>query len=158
MIPVSPINGQVYVSPGGTVYRYVAVDNKWVIVLCVCATEPTTAGDPFSSVFRQDITILRTAVGAYTSGIWADGQMTSSVVKASIQPITPEEMQLVPENRRLEAKYTLYTSTEMHAANQDAGRNADIVMIRDRQFEVLGCDYWRNNILNHYRAVVGYQS
>ena len=158
--PVSPIDGELYVAAGGTTYRYNAADNKWVILLTVLAPPPTsiatgTGAGPFA-VFRQSLQVVSTAAGSYAEGVWTNGQQTLSLVSASVQPITPEEMQLVPENRRIEARYTLYTDTELKAANQDAGINADIVYIRSRMFEVLGCDYWRNNVINHYRVVVGY--
>ena len=152
MIPVAPYNGQIYISPGGTTYKYVAADNKWIIVLCVCLPSDINANAAFD-VFRKDITLLRTISGAYTNGVWEAIQQTVSVIKASVQPVTPEEMQMVPENRRHDAKYSLYTSTRLRAANADLGLNADIVYLNDRPFEIIGADYWQNGIINHYRGV-----
>ena len=156
--PLSPVDGQLYAASGGTTYRYNLADNKWTVLVTVLPPISVTSGTgagPFA-VFRQLLQVVSTAVGHYVEGEWITGTQTLSLVSASVQPITPEEMQLVPENRRIEARYTLYTDTELKAANQDAGINADIVYIRSRMFEVLGCDYWRNNVINHYRVVVGY--
>jgi len=111
-------------------------------------------GDPFA-VFRRDVTLRRPAAGSYSGGRWVEGARTDSTIQASVQPVRPEEMALVPENRRHEARYSLFTSTLLRAANEHTQTNADYVVVDGEEMEVLGADHWQNGIISHYRAVVG---
>lgn len=111
---------------------------------------------PFD-VFRKQVTMLRPGEGSYSTvdGMWSDGVSTQSTIRVSVQPITEELMTLVPENRRRDARYALFGDTKLNAANQEANVNADQVVLGDSTYECLGSDHWQNNIVNHYRAVVG---
>jgi hypothetical protein len=111
-------------------------------------------GSPFA-VFRRTVSIRRPAAGSTTKGRWVEGSYSAFDVEASVQPVRPEEMALVPENRRHLARYSLFGDTELRAANEHTQTNADLATVDGEEMEVLGADHWQNGIISHYRAVVG---
>lgn len=73
---------------------------------------------------------------------------------ASIQPITGNEMGMLPEGRDAQAKYKLYTSTAMRTVTD---LNPDQVEIFGERFEVIQVLPWQNNLnfnlVNHYKYI-----
>jgi len=65
-------------------------------------------------------------------------------------------MQLLPEGRRESEAYRLYTDFELKTVRKESGDklNADTVTIDGKKFEVLSVAKWRNDVINHYKAVV----
>jgi len=106
--------------------------------------------------FRTTITLRRLSVGSYVNGVWVEGSPTDSTITASIQPITGEEMQELPEARRESETYNMYTSTTILTVQQaGSNQNPDRVLFFGKEFEVFDVRPWQNNtnftIVNHYR-------
>lgn len=74
-------------------------------------------------------------------------------ITASVQPLRPNEMLLLPEGRRESESYRLYSDTQLLPAEKGK-KNADTVSIYGNDFEVLSCAVWQNTIINHYKIVV----
>ncbi len=104
---------------------------------------------------RKLLTVKRpTAATGYTGGVAQTESRTSFNIRASVQPLTPEEMQLLPEGRRQTEGYRLYTDTRLIAANSKTGVNADLVEYEGADYEVFAVDRWKNGILPHYKVLV----
>lgn len=99
------------------------------------------------------LTVRRYEAGEYVSGVWQEGPSTTFDVRASVQPASPEEMELVPEGRRQHASFSVFTDQYLRPA-QTGRSNADIVTINSEEYEVLSCETWQNKILPHYKAIV----
>jgi len=102
---------------------------------------------------RHTFSVKRVIPGTYAKGRYVEGAETSFNITASKQPPTGKEMLLMPEGRRETETYILYTDTKLNPAIQ-GGANADRVVIDGDDFEVLKCETWQNDIINHYRATV----
>jgi len=107
------------------------------------------------SGFRQSITLKRrTGTGSFTKGIFTDSGTSDITIQGSIQPLKADEMELLPEGRRDSEAFRIYTDTKLFPANDDTKLNADRVVLGGKEYEVLACATWQNNVINHYKAVV----
>jgi hypothetical protein len=106
------------------------------------------------SSFRKALTGTRYSAGSNVDGHWVEGGATALNFTASVQPIRPEEMSLVPENRRDTARFALFTDTRLLTADDEGATNADRVTIDGIQYEVFACDIWQNDVIPHYRVLV----
>jgi len=105
--------------------------------------------------FRQAVTIKRVdAAPVATDGIYAPAATSNFTIKASIQPLKPNEMQLLEEGRRDSEAFRLYTDTQLLTAKTSTKKNADIAVFYGNEYEVLSCATWQNNVINHYKAIV----
>ena len=103
---------------------------------------------------RKALTVERSIGGTMSYGRYTEGTPTTLAITASVQPLRPDEMQLLPEGRRPEESFRLYTDTRLLTANRGTNKNADIVTIDGTRYEVLSCATWQNDIINHYKAIV----
>ena len=102
---------------------------------------------------RHTFSVKRYLAGTLNKGRYAESAESTFNITASKQPPTGKEMLLMPEGRRETETYILYTDTKLNPAIQ-GGANADRVIIDGDDFEVLKCETWQNDIINHYRATV----
>ena len=113
-------------------------------------SEKLFATSPFE-IFRKPLTLQRLSGGTYVNGIWTNQTATTSTFTASVQPLSGEELQSLPEERRNKKTYKLYTSTKLETVNS---QNPDRVIIYTETYEVFRVDIWQNNIINHYEIYV----
>jgi len=92
--------------------------------------------------------------GSFIDGTWNQPALISASFTASIQPVKPQEMLLLPEARRNEETLKLYTSTALRTADEQNNLNADQVEIDGARYEVLSVATWGNDIIPHYKALV----
>lgn len=109
------------------------------------------------SSFRKR-TILKRQVseGSYIKGVYklsADGVQEIPIM-ASVQSLNGQDMQLLDENRREIESYKIYSDTQLFAVVKDSGKNPDIVVIDGSDFEVVKVFPNKNNVINHYKAIV----
>lgn len=103
--------------------------------------------------FNQPVTVLRSRPGGYgENGLWVEPEATRETVQTSLQPVGPEDMALLPEGRREQGAYALYTREPINTARE--GVNADRVLINGRAYECLLAESWQNGLIPHYRSIV----
>lgn len=95
--------------------------------------------------FNQTIQGRRARKGEYVGGIWRRGVEERITIQTSVQPSPEKDLALLPEGRRLNAAYTLYSRTEII--------EGDIVKLYGADYEVLRVAVWRNGVQPHYRAI-----
>lgn len=106
--------------------------------------------------FRSPIILKRPSPGNYVDGRWVEGGFTDTIITASIQPLSGQEMQSLPEARRLSENYKMYTSFQVRTV-EEAGsdQNADRVVFFGNEYEIHQINTWQNNsnfvIVNHYK-------
>lgn len=93
-------------------------------------------------VFRRTLSVTRYEAGTMVKGRWQEGTSSQFDIEASVQPVQPEEMALVPENRRDSARYALYTDTLLRPATEEGQTNADKVTIDSVDYEVIAVGHW----------------
>ncbi|MCK4521419.1 MAG: hypothetical protein KAU20_02510 [Nanoarchaeota archaeon] len=108
---------------------------------------------------RQTLTVKRVAAGSYVLGIYQEGAESEFTIRASVQPLKANEMELLPDERRQSEAYRLYTDTPLQTAKEGKKGspetvNADKVIIYGDTFEVYSVGTWQNQIINHYKIIV----
>ena len=100
-----------------------------------------------SNFFRRSLSITRKGVGSYNSvtGLHQDGMPDTVSIKASIQPATVDDLKSLPEGRRTDGAYKLYSD--------DLIKVEDIFEINGDSYEVAMCEPWSNGVVNHYKAI-----
>lgn len=106
------------------------------------------------SLGRQRLSGLRMGAGYFDAGSWVEGTLTPISFEASIQPLRPREMAMLPEGRKVSEAYRLYTSFELKTVDTGVAKNPDRVTIRALEFEVISVEAWQNGLIPHYKAVV----
>lgn len=105
--------------------------------------------------FNQPLTVTRATGGGYVGGVWQPGGTTTLVVQSSVQPVRDNELELLPEGRRQQECYTLYTSLQepLYIANDHTQTNSDKVEIYGKQFEILHAEKWANKLIPHHKSI-----
>ncbi len=86
-------------------------------------------------------------------GRWVpDGAPTDFTIRASIQPIRPNEVETLPEGRRNSKAFRLYTNADLRDMQSDA--NPDQVELFGEWYEVTAKAPWQNNVISHYKYFV----
>ncbi len=105
------------------------------------------------SSFRQTVTVTRLGGGSLVKGRWTgEGSASTFDIKASIQPIRPNEVESLPEGRRNSKAFRLYTSADLR--DMQSGANPDRVELFGEDYEVTAKAPWQNNVINHYKYFV----
>ena len=102
---------------------------------------------------RKTLTVTRYGLGSDVKGHYVEGTPSTFNITASVQPLRPNEMLLLPEGRRESEAFRLYTDTQLLPARKDS-TNAEKVAIGSVDYEVLSCAIWDNNIIPHFKAIV----
>lgn len=99
--------------------------------------------------FRKSQTIIRTAPGAYVRGEWVDGAPAPLTIQASVQPVTGQELLVLPEGRRSSDVVKIYTSSELLASAE--GQQPDVLAWRGHSYEIsMKADY-QSDVINHFK-------
>ena len=101
------------------------------------------------NIFRKDLTVKRKTAGSYVNGFWVAGTDTTLTIKASVQPLSGKDIELLPEGKRLAGGYKLFTNDTLKVAIEGTGQDGDIVSIYGFDYEVVGQEVWTNNLINH---------
>jgi hypothetical protein len=106
------------------------------------------------SQFNQDITGLRFSAGTTVKGRYTAGSTTPLNFKGSVQPVTGNNIQQLPEGRKNFEAYFIYTKTELFVDNPTAQTSADEVTLFGKAFEVIKVENWQNKVIPHYKITV----
>ena len=110
---------------------------------------------------RQEITVIPKNAGVFNSrGIWVESDGTPFVTLASKQPLSGRDMEMLPEGRYTSETFRLYADIRLHAVDTLNVKNPDIVVLgldveNDDRFEVITVFPWQNNVINHYKMIIG---
>jgi len=101
---------------------------------------------------RKPLKVKRVATGSYVSGEWVDGTVSEITIHASVQPMNANDLQSLPENRRAEGGFKLF-SDERFQTVSEGERNPDIVEIEGEDYEIASCDPWKNGLIEHHKSL-----
>ena len=104
-----------------------------------------------SSSFRRTLIRKTKVPGTIVDGVYTDGAITPTDILASTQPLTPHEIQQLPEGRRNSKSYWIFTDT---ALNMITSANPDLIEIDSKDYEIYKVEPWQNGLLNHYKCLV----
>lgn len=110
--------------------------------------------------FRQNVTVIRKNPGYRNiKGQWIESEDTSFVIRASVQPASPREMELLPEGRYTSEILRLYSDTRLNTVDTRNRINPDIVVLgldveNDDRFEVIQVFPWQNMVISHFKMLI----
>ena len=102
-------------------------------------------------MFRRLLSRTIKGPGSVQDGKYIQGVDTTEEFYASIQPLTPAEIEQLPEGRRNRKPLWLFTSTRL---NEVTGSNPDVVTIDSEKYEVDKVHPWQNGVISHYKCLV----
>lgn len=111
----------------------------------------------------RQYTFKRFAQGYYVNGKWTEGaevldedsdgnQVPFSMV-ASIQRMTPQETQSLPEGQRDSEWIRIYTSTRLFRTVEADHTKGDVVVFNGREYEIMKLENWGDTRMPHYKAM-----
>jgi hypothetical protein len=104
--------------------------------------------------FRKARTGTRYDAPTSVKGIFTPGASTVLNFTASVQPVTGDDLNSLPEGLRENGAYILYTDFELRTGNQTTKEPADIVNLFNKKYKVVLLEPWQNDVINHYKAIV----
>jgi hypothetical protein len=108
----------------------------------------------YFQIFRTALSVRRFAAPVLdvSTGRYTEGSESSFEISGSYQPLARSELEFLPEGRREEHAYKIYTDTELRTLKDDT--NPDKVVIDGQDYEVYSRLPWRNFVINHYKFLV----
>lgn len=96
----------------------------------------------FNKTIIGEIPGTQTNVG----GVMVEGTPTPISIQGSVQPSSSKDLQLLPEGRRVNKSYTVYTGDEMR-------ENWRLTIYGD-SYTCIAAEVWQNGVLPHYKAIM----
>lgn len=110
------------------------------------------------SSFRKKQTIRRYTGGSWDdNGEWQKGSYKEISIMASVQPLRHNEAEL-PEGLTYFSGVKIYSDEQLIPGKQELQngmllKEGDVLVWRDRLWQVTQCDEWQNDVINHYKAI-----
>lgn len=84
------------------------------------------------------------ASGSYSSatGNWTPGAATVFTADAHVQPATPKDLRMLPENERTIESIAIYTVDGLRTSDVSTGQMADVVTWSGRTWRVRAVESW----------------
>nr|BFD67492.1 hypothetical protein HAGR004_25140 [Bdellovibrio sp. HAGR004] len=92
--------------------------------------------------------------GYYLEGVYQPSAIETVQVIGSLQPLSPKESLLLPENDRNRESYNLFTDVELSPASEDGLRVADLVEVNGKLFQVRSVEAWRNVDIPYFKSLL----
>jgi hypothetical protein len=107
------------------------------------------------SRFGRPVIVQSSPAGSYVDGIWVEPVRTNSTIIASVQPMTPKEVMLLPEGDRQKEAMKLYSTYQFKTQKDGTMETSDYVLIDGRTYMVIACtDFVVHNAMKirYYRG------
>lgn len=99
--------------------------------------------------------VTRRAAGTYSeaTGLFDQGATEASFsIDAAIQPATPKDRELLPENERTKESIVVYSVAPLRTSDVSQGLEADVVTWEERTWRVTSVENWAPEA-GYYRSV-----
>jgi hypothetical protein len=106
--------------------------------------------------FEVDVTVTRQDSGVtFVNGRAQQAPTSTFVIRASVQPTTPDDLQELPELERSTESIMLLTETELFTSRQSISQAADLIEYRGLQWKVIMVERFDTTLLNldHYTII-----
>jgi len=106
-----------------------------------------------SILFGKNYKIYRKSKGEHVRGVWIEGKPFEGTIKADIQTLDPREIQGLNIGREDTEKIKIYTDDVLIISEEGTKQNGDIVLFRDKDYEVISYAPHQNDIINHNKYI-----
>lgn len=97
------------------------------------------------SIRKEAITVVRQSEGTYTNGVFVAGGTREWTVHGNVQPITPREIERLPETARTDARFIMYCYSdqpEIGLTELDDQKRAAQVVWHGDTYDVVALGDW----------------
>ena len=112
---------------------------------------------PPINFFSRALTLKRpTGAGSYdANGIWQRPTYADTPIRGAIQPITAQDIEMMPEGERRKQMVKLYTNAEIRVTGDTSQTESDLIDDNGRIYRAIGT-YNRFVDGNYYKIVLEY--
>lgn len=111
--------------------------------------------DSISDLANYDLTCIRRAEAPRVDGREQPTINTSfSAPKCSVQPPTNEDLKRLPEGRRIDDTFVVFTRTRLQIGGPGTGFKPDLVTIDGKLYEVEHLEHWPDFGTEYWYAIV----
>lgn len=106
--------------------------------------------------FEVPVKLKRSTAGTYVRGRLVPGQETvTDIMVSKPQSLRGNQVLLLPENRRTEESYTVYTDVILRANDESSNKlPCDVITYNGKDFEVHNVKNWLDTDIPHIEAVI----
>ena len=97
--------------------------------------------------FRSKQQIIRQPEGQYVKGRWVKSGDTVLEIMASVQPATNDDMQNLPEGKRIERAVRIYTDALLRVDDN----TGDVLLWLGTEYRIIAQARFRMGVISHYR-------
>lgn len=107
------------------------------------------------NLLTHTISRSRFAAGKWENGRFVKGTATIDSIKASVQPLRPNEALLLPEGRRTTEAVKIYSDERLFTTDENGATAADIITIDGVRYEVHFTEAWNldSSDQEHYKTI-----
>lgn len=103
--------------------------------------------------------IVKNANPTFVDGYAVEAATTTTTFKASVQPLTPDDLEMLPEGSDSSESLKLYTLTKLNKREGNPPKSGDIVDVDGRKYEVVSRkDYVSHqspaNSITFYKVII----
>lgn len=101
------------------------------------------------------IAVTRVSEGSWDKGIHVPAEPKTIYLKASVQPLLKgTDLQMLPEGDRMREVIKIYTTQPLYARSEGvSGQTPDIVIYRNKRYEVMKVIEYTMGALDHFKAI-----
>ena len=92
--------------------------------------------------------------GSYVGGKYQIVLGIPESIRGTFQPATGDDLQSLPEGRRLDQTFRIFTKSQLTGPTQDNQGAGDLITVFGNDYEVVQVQPWQNTIISHYSALV----
>jgi len=100
--------------------------------------------------FMRSVLLTRYTAGSYINGVWQDGLFSQTSVHVSVQPLTTNELRLLPEGDRKKLGWKIFANFSF-SLGDDSGIKADELVIDGVTFRI--SDKENFQVFGHSEAI-----
>jgi hypothetical protein len=110
--------------------------------------------------FGRSLTIKRKVPGSYVNGLFVPGAEAQVTIIGSVQPVTGDELKLLPEGNQDREKRKIYTTSELKIQKAGVGsqvQESDKISLDGKEFQVILVEshlYSGKMTIQYYKAIV----
>jgi hypothetical protein len=108
------------------------------------------------SSFRRAFYVLSETAGSYVNGEYVPGARTTATIQASVQPVKMgEDVEALPEGRRLSDYLKAYTSTKLKITEEGSNVQPDLIVWPESgwAYEITSQFIHQMGVIPHYKYV-----
>ncbi|MFH0902140.1 MAG: hypothetical protein V2A73_16030 [Pseudomonadota bacterium] len=99
------------------------------------------------------VTVRRRADGGYVDGIWIDGSQSETTITASVQPVSGQALERLPEGLRTRDSVRVITDDDLQSADENDSKVADRIVWQSEEYEVVAVQNWLHTQMPHVDAI-----